>query len=363
VQNHIEIENRNVGSGCPVFVIAEAGVNHNGDIELAKQLVCQAKRVGADCVKFQTFKAERVVTKNAEKADYQLKTTDPRESQLEMLRKLELNTQAYHELIRLCRKEGIVFLSTPYNIEDVDFLDDLGVGAFKLASIHVAEQCFLQYVACKGKPMILSTGMATLDEVALAVSAIRETGNEQLVLLQCTTNYPSRLQDANLRAMQTLADSFDTIAGYSDHTQNDIACVVSVGLGACVIEKHFTLDKTFPGPDQSSSADPAEFERLVESIRQAEVVLGSYSKEPCELERANASKMRRSIVTNRKIRKGEVISADMLTFKRPSGGIKPASIREITGRVAMRDIKTDQILSWDMCGDKYRHDDIQIDSR
>jgi len=213
----ININNISIGEESPVFFIAEAGVNHNGDIEIAKQLVKKAKQCGADCIKFQTFKAERVVTEGAPKAKYQLGTTDPKESQLDMLRKLEMSPESYHEVISYCQDQGILFLSTPYNIEDVDFLDGLGLPAFKLASIHLAEPYFLQYVARKGKPMFVSTGMATLAEVDQAIRAIRGVGNQQIILLQCTTNYPSRVEDANLRAMETMRDAFDVLVGYSDN--------------------------------------------------------------------------------------------------------------------------------------------------
>lgn len=350
MQKAIEISGISIGPRHAVFVIAEAGVNHNGDVKLARRLVREAKRVGADCVKLQTFKAERVITRDAPKAHYQLKTTDPGESQLDMLRKLELSLDAYQELIDLCDEQGIVFLSTPYNHEDVDFLDELGVPAFKLASIHVVEPSFLQYVARKGKPMVVSTGMATLAEVDEAVRAIRETGNEQFVLLQCTTNYPSRSKDANLRAMQTMRRAFDVLVGYSDHTQTDTACLVSVALGACVIEKHFTLDKTMPGPDHSSSADPEELQRLIENIREAQMVLGSGRKEPCEIEQANTVGMRRSIVARHRIRKGQLIAEEMLILKRPATGLRPSWLPEIVGRIAVEDIEPDQMLSWEVLG-------------
>lgn len=345
MQKLLEIDDRRIGKDCPVFIIAEAGVNHNGDMNIARQLVRQAKKAGADCVKFQTFKAERVVADDAPKADYQLKTTDPQESQLAMLSKLELNRADYRDLISLCRKEEILFLSTPYNVEDVDFLNDLGVPAFKLASMHLTEPSFLQYVAGKGKPLMISTGMATLDEVEKAVDVIRQTGNEQIVLLQCTTNYPSRLEDTNLLAMRTMADTFDVPVGYSDHTQSEIACIASIALGACVIEKHFTLDKMLPGPDHSSSADPAEFESLVQKIRQTETALGSSEKKPCEIEIKNAIGMKRSIVAKRKILKGETICEDMLTFKRPGNGMKPSLVSNLIGKIALQDIDTDQIIS------------------
>ncbi len=345
ISNKIQIGNRKIGNEEPTFVIAEAGVNHNGDLELAKQLVLEAKNCNADCVKFQTFKAERVVTASAPKANYQLETTDPDESQVEMLKKCELKMEHHYELMDLCKKEDIIFLSTPYNIEDVDFLDSLDVPAFKLASIHAAEPYFINYIAQKGRPLILSTGMATFLEVEEAVTTIRATGNEAFVLLQCTTNYPSHLEDVNLRAMQTIGEAFDVIVGYSDHTQDDTACMASVALGAKVIEKHFTLDKSLPGPDQSSSADPEEFVNLVKNIRKMEKVLGSNKKEPCLIEKKNAIGMRRSLVAKIEIQKGSVISEEMITFKRPSTGISPKDIGKVLGKKATTTIPADTLLN------------------
>lgn len=322
-------------------------MNHNGDIDLAKRLVREAKNCGADCVKFQTFKAERVVTINAPKASYQLKTTDPSESQINMLKKLEMPEKNYQEIVDYCRELDIVFISTPYNVEDVDFLDKLGVPAFKLASMHIVEPYFIDYTAKKGKPVILSTGMATLEEVDQAVCTLRESGNDQFILLQCTTNYPSRLEDANLRAIHTIRNAFDALVGYSDHTQNDIACIVSVALGANVVEKHFTLDKTLPGPDQSSSYDPEEFARLVENIRNAEKVLGSDRKKPCEIEKINAEGMRRSVVAKDFIREGTIITQEMLTFKRPATGLPPSYFHGVIGKKALRRIEADSPIQWD----------------
>ena len=328
------------------FIIAEIGINHNGDINLAKQLVNKAKECGADCVKFQTFKAERVVTDNAPKAKYQLKTTDPRESQIDMLKNLEMPPESDKEIMNYCREKDIIFLSTPYNVEDVDFLDELGVPAFKLSSMHIAEPYFIQYVAKKGKPIILSTGMATLGEVDEAARTLRETGNNQFIFLQCTTNYPSGLENANLLTIPTMRDAFDALIGYSDHTQDDIACIVSVALGAKVIEKHFTLDKNLPGPDQSSSADPEELACLIRNIRNAEKVLGSSRKEPCEIERKNAEGMRRSIVVKQDIDKGTIITEDILTFKRPANGLLPKYFFDIVGRTARRKLSRDTLLDW-----------------
>jgi len=334
-----------------VYVIAEAGVNHNGDIELAKELVRKAKDCGADCVKFQTFKAERIVLRDAPKAPYQLDNTNPSEPQIEMLRKLELATEHYPALMEICIKEDIEFLSTPYSVEDVEFLDKLGVRAFKIASGQIIEPAFLRHVALKGKPIILSTGMASFQEVHEAVEVIRSTGNDQLILLQCTTNYPCRPEDVNLRAMQTIEVSLKTIIGYSDHTQSEAASIAAVAMGACVIEKHFTLDKSMPGPDQLSSADPDDFRRLVKLLREAQTALGSEVKRPVEVELKNAVAMRRSIVSARFIPSGSVITEGMLSYKRPGTGIPPKQADRIIGRKALRDIPPDTLLSFEFLSD------------
>lgn len=351
-EKSVRFGNTEIGPRYPVFIIAEAGVNHNGDIDMALRLVREAKRVGADCVKFQTFKAERVVTEEAPKAAYQLTTTSPGESQVDMLRKLELAESAYEDLMAECREEDILFLSTPYNIEDVDFLDSLSVPAFKIASGQAVEPYFLEYVARRGKPILISTGMCTLAEVDRAVRVVRGTGNDQIVVLQCTTNYPSAMEDCNLRAMITMRDTLDVLVGYSDHTKGLTAAAASVALGACVVEKHFTLDKTLPGPDHSSSSDPQEFKELVKQIREVELALGSTLKSPSGVERKNAIGMRRSIVAKDRILSGQVITDEMLTFKRPATGLKPIFMPDIVGRVAACDIEADQMLSWEMVGVK-----------
>ena len=329
-----------------VFIIAEAGVNHNGDEKLAKKLIRKAKECGADCIKFQTFKAENVASANAPKASYQLETTNPKESQIEMLDKLELPIESYGELLKFSKDQGIIFLSTPYNEEDIDFLDELQVPAFKLASMHAVEPNIIKHVAKKGKPLILSTGMATLGEVDEAVKSFREVGNEQLVLLQCTTNYPSREEDCNLLAMQTMRNAFDILIGYSDHTQNDTACIMSVALGATVIEKHFTLDKNLPGPDQSTSYEPKEFSRLVDGIRNAEKVLGSARKVPCEIEKINAVGMRRSIVAKENIPAGVDITEKIITLKRPATGLSPKFFDYVVGKKTKKEILADSQIKF-----------------
>lgn len=342
----LNIGEKLIGTEQEVFIIAEAGVNHNGDINLAKGLIKKAKECGADCIKFQTFKAGNVASTNAPKAKYQLETTDPKESQIEMLEKLELPIQVYSELIQFSKEQNIIFLSTPYNEEDADVLDKLELPAFKLASMHAVEPNIIKHVAQKGKPVILSTGMTSLGEIDAAVNSFRETGNNQLVLLQCTTNYPSRLEDANLLSMQTMRHAFNLLVGYSDHTQNDTACIVSVALGAKVIEKHFTLDKNLPGPDQSTSYEPKEFSRLIKSIRDAEKVLGLATKFPSKFEKINSLGMRRSIVAKTNISAGVEIKNNMLTLKRPATGLPPKYFDTLLGKKTRKDISADSFIKW-----------------
>ncbi len=342
----VDIGGRLVGPGQPCFVIAEAGVNHNGSTESALELVEGARRAGADCVKFQTFSAERVATGDAEKAPYQQVTTSRAGSQIDMLRELQLPSEAWSKIKDACVESGIMFLSTPVNREDVDFLDRLGVAAYKIASFQIVEPDFLASVARKGKPLLVSTGMATLAEVDLAVRTIRDAGNDQIVLLQCTTNYPSPVEDANLRALNVLRDGFGVPVGYSDHTDTPACCVAAVALGAVVLEKHITLDKSLPGPDHSASADPAEFRHLVDLVRQVESALGTGRKEPSETELANRPYMRRSVVAGVAIPAGALISPEMLTVKRPGTGISPAQIDEVSGARARVAISVDSVIHW-----------------
>jgi len=346
VTQTIEIGGREIGHGRPVYVIAEAGVNHNGDPERAIELVTRASESGADCVKFQTFTAENIVTRAAPKAAYQLKVTDPSESQFDMLKKLELQPGDYGRLIDACRAHDIQFLSTPYNRADTDFLNDLGVDGFKIASGQLVELPFLEYTARLGKPMIVSTGMATLGEVDAALTTIRGTGNDRIVLLQCTTNYPSAIEDANVRAMVSMRDCFNVLTGYSDHTQNNYSVYAATALGACLIEKHFTLDTRLPGPDHSCSLIPAQFADMVVGIRDVERALGSGVKRPTAAELANASGMRRSIVAKQYIAAGSTITGEMLDFKRPASGIEPKMLGHVVGKTARRDIQPDTPLTF-----------------
>ncbi|MBI3543652.1 MAG: N-acetylneuraminate synthase [Deltaproteobacteria bacterium] len=343
----LSLGGKKIGPGHPVYVIAEAGVNHNGDVKLALDLVREASKAGADCVKFQTFKAEAIVTQKAPKAAYQLQVTDPGESQLAMLKKLELSKNAYGELIALCKKLGIQFLSTPYNFNDVDFLEEVGVDGYKIASGQLVELPFIEYVARLGKPIFVSTGMATMDEVADCVKTIRAAGNEQFVVLQCTTNYPSPTADANLRAMLTMGEKLGVTIGYSDHTETSHAVLASVALGATVVEKHFTLDRKLPGPDHSSSYEPREFAELVSGIRLVEQAMGSAVKTPSALEARNTVGMRRSLVAVVDIKAGAEIRREQLAFKRPATGLKPNLLNQVVGKRARKDIAADTPLTED----------------
>lgn len=341
---NIKIRNRIIGGTNPVFIIAEAGINHNGDFKMAKKLVYAAKRCGADCIKFQAFKATRLVSENAPKAEYQLKTTPHDESQMEMLRKLELSEKEHEKLFLLCKQTGILYLATPCNIEDVDFLEGLGVSAYKIASAYAVEPLFLEYVARKHKPILLSTGMCNMREVKSAINIIRNAGNEKLIVLQCTTDYPSALEDANLRAMQTIAKAAKVLVGYSDHTSSIIASPVAVGLGACAIERHFTLDKRLPGPDHASSFEPEEFAQAVKLIRDAEKCLGSCLKIPALAEQKNALVLRRGIIAKKNIKKGDILSINNLTFKRPVVGIPASLYKNVLGRQARLNIPANTFI-------------------
>lgn len=345
---NINFGNSTVGEASGVFIIAEAGVNHNGDIKIAKKLIRKAKEIGADCVKFQTFKAKNIVTKNAPKAKYQLEVTNETESQFEMLKKLELSYEDHEQMIELCKVLNIQFLSTPYNIEDARFLHELGVDAFKVASGQIVETPFLVQLAAFNKPLILSSGMANLGEVYDAVKTVRDAGNNNIVLLQCTTNYPSSLEDANIKSMVAMGHALDVMIGYSDHIETNEACYAAVALGAKVIEKHFTLDRSMKGPDHKASLNPEEFKKMIQGVKGVEKSLGSPVKFPSEVEINNTKGMRRSIASVGAMKKGDRFSKEVLGFKRPATGLSPKYLEDIIGKVANVDITPDQIITQDM---------------
>jgi len=342
----VTLAQRAIGAGHPVFVIAEAGVNHNGDLDLARRLVDVAAAAGADAVKFQTFAAERVATREAPKADYQRQTTSAEESQQQMLRRLELSPAAHRELQAHARGRGLLFLSTPFDEPSADLLDALGVPAIKIGSGEVTNLPFLQHIARKGRPVILSTGMSTLDEVAAAVAAVRATGHLELILLHCVSEYPARAIDANLRAMQTLAGAFRTPVGYSDHTTGLEVALAAVALGASVIEKHFTLDRTLPGPDHRASLEPAELTALVRGIRVVEQALGNGVKAPTPGELANRIVARRSLAAAVDLPVGCALTRESLCALRPATGIPPASLPVVLGRKLTRARRAGEVITW-----------------
>jgi len=329
-----------------VYVIAEAGVNHNGSLELAKQMVLKAKECGADCIKFQTFSAKNLVTKNAQKAQYQVKNTGIPGGQFEMLKSLELSEADFLELKVLCDDVQIEFMSTPYNFGDVDLLERIGVSVYKVASAMLVEPIFLKKIAKTNKPVILSTGMATIEEICEAVNEMKSAGNESFYVLQCTTDYPAGISEANISTIETIRKVFNCPVGFSDHTTGDIAAIVAASIGACIIEKHFTLDKSLPGPDQINSLEPKEFKAYVRNIKSVKVALGSKNKKPTESEMKNMKSMRRSIVSAKAIKAGEVITAEHLTLKRPCSGIEPKDWSKLIGAVSKADISSDEVLFW-----------------
>ena len=333
-----------------VLIIAEAGVNHNGDVELAKRLVDVAADARADAVKFQTFQADRLASASTPKARYQLHTTSSVESQLEMLQRLELSPGAHRALCEYCRKRDVIFMSTPFDEESADLLEELGVPVFKIASGEITNLPFLEWIARKGKPIILSTGMSYLSEVDEAVRVIRDAGCDQFALLHCVSSYPAEPADANLRAVQTLAAAFQVPIGYSDHTLGIEMPLAAVALGARVIEKHLTLDRSLTGPDHRMSLSPAEFAAMVRAIRKVEIALGDGRKRPVPAEEDVRRAARRSLVAACDIPAGARIERQMVTAKRPGTGLAPGLTEQVVGRVAKRHIASQEAFDWEVLG-------------
>lgn len=329
------------------FIIAEAGVNHNGSIELAEELIDVAVASGADAVKFQTFKTELCISKSAEKAEYQMANTKNKsETQFEMVKKLELNEEAHHQLLAYCQKKGIEFLSTPFDHESINLLDGLGLKTFKIPSGEITNLPYLRHIGSLNKQIILSTGMANFGEVEAAIAILTQSGTarESISILHANTEYPTPMQDVNLKAMQALGYAFDLPYGYSDHTQGIEIPIAAVALGASVIEKHFTLDKTMEGPDHKASLEPAELKAMVQAIRNVEQALGSPVKQPSPSEAKNKPIARKSLVAKTAIKKGEIFSEANLTIKRPGTGISPMRWDEMLGTTAQRDYKQDELI-------------------
>lgn len=328
------------------FIIAEAGVNHNGDLSIAKKLIDAAAEVGADAVKFQTFTADKIVSRSAPKAKYQRKRTAKGESQFEMLKGLELNSKAHQELLNHCRKKRIVFLSTAFDIESVDFLNKLGLSIFKVPSGEITNLPYLRKIGGLGKKVLMSTGMSDLGEVEDALNVLIEAGTakENITLLHCTTEYPAPVRDVNLMAMITMREAFQVSVGYSDHTTGTEIPIAAVALGASVIEKHFTLDRSMEGPDHAASLEPQELHDMIRAIRHVEIALGNGFKMVSASEKKNLAIARKSIVAACDIRKGEVFSGINIAAKRPGTGISPMRWDEVLGRKALRDFKTDELI-------------------
>ncbi|EHR9975001.1 N-acetylneuraminate synthase [Campylobacter upsaliensis] len=328
-----------------VLIIAEAGVNHNGDINLAKKLIEQAAKAGADVVKFQTFKANSCVSVSAKKAKYQLETTAKEESQLEMIKKLELSYESHFELMKHCKKHGIAFLSTPFDLESVEFLRGLDLPYFKIPSGEITNLPYLKAVAKCKKKVLLSTGMANLGEIEAALTILRKNGTRNITLLHCNTEYPTPFEDVNLNALKTLKEAFKLEVGYSDHTEGIVASLGAVALGAVVIEKHFTLDKTMEGPDHRASLEFEELRVLCKGIRELEKALGSGIKKASKSEAKNKIIARKSLVAKREIQKGEKFSIENLTTKRPGSGISAMRYEEYLGKRALKTYKKDELIN------------------
>lgn len=328
------------------LIIAEAGVNHNGDLGLARQLIDVAAEAGADLVKFQTFSANRLVTHSAKKADYQAQTTDSNESQYEMLRRLELSAEMHSDLIAHCATRNIGFFSTGFDVESVDLLVSFGQNHFKIPSGEITNLPYLRHISRFGKAVILSTGMATLGEIEAAIDVIEQAGTPRanITVLHCTTEYPTPMAEVNLRAMQSIHTAFGVAVGYSDHTPGIEVAIAAVAMGASVIEKHFTLDRNLPGPDHKASLEPDELKAMVAAIRNIEIALGDGIKRLTPSEARNRPIVRKSLVASQTIKAGEAFSAENITAKRPGTGISPMRWDEIMGRTAPRDFVADELI-------------------
>ena len=343
------------GASMRTFIIAEAGVNHNGQPDLAFALIDAAVRAGVDAVKFQTFSAEKIVGKKAGKAAYQEAATGPG-SQYEMLKRLELSDDVHRELMAYCKKEGVEFMSTPFDAEAADFLINEGMECFKIPSGEITNHPFLRHLASKNLPMIISTGMSTLEEVNAAIAVIAQTRaslkfdqplTQMLTVLHCTSNYPTKMSDVNLRAMQTLADATGMPIGYSDHTQGISVCSAAVALGARVLEKHFTLDRSMEGPDHKASLEPGELTELVKQVRDIEQALGSAKKTPTDSEMEMRVLARRSVAATVNLSPGDVLTEVHLSILRPATGIEPQYYDELLGRIVGRAVLAGAALQWD----------------
>ncbi len=327
-----------------VFIIAEAGVNHNGSMEIAIKLVDAAASAGADAIKFQTFKAENLVCKNAAKAEYQLETTNEKESQFDMLKKLELTSEMHEQLMAYCKQKEIMFLSTPFDVESLHYLNEKNIAILKIPSGEITNYPFLREIGKTGRKVILSSGMSTLEEVRRAVKVLKESGSKEITVLHCNTEYPTPYTDVNLKAMCTLKKELGVEIGYSDHTQGIEVPIAATALGATVIEKHFTLDRNMDGPDHKASLEPDELQSMVQAIRNIEAALGDGIKMPTKSEKRNIDVVRKSIVAKCDIAEGEVFTENNLTTKRPGTGVSPMLWQQIIGQKAKRNFSIDELI-------------------
>lgn len=327
-----------------VLIIAEAGVNYNGSLDLAYKMVDAAKKAGADIVKFQTGIPEKVMSRFAEKADYQKKTTGEHESQLEMVRKLMLKLDDFIPLKKYCEDREIKFLSTPFDLSSIDFLDELGCNMWKIPSGEITNLPYLLRIAKTNKQVIMSTGMSTLEDVAAALDVLKKNGSGEVTLLHCTTEYPAPFSDVNLKAMNTLREQFHCKVGYSDHTLGIEIPIAAVAMGATVIEKHFTLDRNMKGPDHKASLEPNELSAMVKAIRNIELALGTEVKKPSASEKKNMTIARKSIIAARNIKAGEILTEENLTTKRPGNGISPMKWFDVIGTKATKDFAEDELI-------------------
>jgi N,N'-diacetyllegionaminate synthase len=329
-----------------VFIIAEAGVNHNGSVEIAKQLIDAAVTAGVDAVKFQTFKAENLVSKNAQKAEYQKQTTDENESQFEMIKKLELDLDTHKILIDYCKEKQIIFLSTPFDDDSIKLLFNLGLEIYKIPSGEITNLPYLRNIGKLGKKVILSTGMANIGEIEKALDILIQEGTDKdnITVLHANTEYPTPMRDVNLKAMITIGNTFNVSYGYSDHTLGIEVDIAAVAMGATVIEKHFTLSKDMEGPDHKASLEPTELIDMVKGIRNIEIALGNGIKKPSLSETPNIEIARKSIVANCNIKKGEVLTIENMAIKRPANGINPMRWDEIIGTIANKDYIEDEMI-------------------
>lgn len=329
-----------------VFIIAEAGVNHNGSIELAKKLIDVASKAGSDAVKFQTFKTENLVSKSAQKAEYQKQTTDKEESQFDMIKKLELDIDTHKELIKYCETKGIMFMSTPFDLDSVDMLNKLGLEVFKIPSGEITNLPYLRKIGKLNKKIVLSTGMATMDEVGDALNILIEAGTEKenITVLHANTMYPTPMEDVNLNAMLSIKKEYDVEIGYSDHTLGIEVDIAAVAMGAKIIEKHFTLDKTMDGPDHKASLEPSELIAMVKGIRNIDLALGDSIKKPSKSETPNMEIARKSIVAACDIKKNEILNENNLAIKRPGNGTSPMKWDEVVGSFAKKNYLKDELI-------------------